>query len=504
MPEPDLMAEASVLAGVISYGTEAYLDASSVVRIESFTLFENQCLWKCLTYLLKDKDNLSKVDRPTLFSAATSCGMSEIFSGADMRSHVETVYRIPVELESVERLAGRLRILDVARDLTYRMDAAKDLLESITGDESIDHLLNISESPVHHVIDELSGVLKHNKARQFGEGFRERMRELVKNPRPTVGIPTGFKTFDRAIGGGIRPGSIELVCSRMKVGKSSFANNIALNVAGQLGIPVLNIDTEMTLEEQQNRAGAAISGIFINDLEHGTLTREQQVKLGEGIKKLESMPYYHEEVRDVGFDDTMTRIRRWVTRKVGFQPNGKANPCLVIYDYFQLMDGSDLGRMREDQVLKLQAKKLKDLMGNMGISCLCFAQQNRDGLEYKDERVIRGADAILDKVTSFWLFCRKDESEIVQMKPGQPKLTHELYYCFSRFGAGLDRSNYINIATDYSRGYMGEGPTRDELFQQQGGILKGVANGRVVERKSESGAGAGEAGPAERIDVGAV
>lgn len=486
MPEPDLMSEASVLAGIVRYGSEAFLDASMVLRSESFALFENQCLWKCLSYLLKDKDRVQVVDRPTLFSAASSVGLMDYFGQADMRSHIESVYRIPVEQESVERLALKLRILDVARDLSVKLERAKEELEAITGDESIDSLIGMAESPAHSTIDELSGGMRLNKARQFAEGARERFRELMKNPRDVVGIPTGFKHFDRAIGGGVRPGSVELICSRMKIGKSSFANNVAMNVAGGLGIPVLNVDTEMTIEEQQNRAAAAMAGLFIRDIELGKLTREQQVKLGQGLQALEQMPYYHDEVRGIGFDDILSRIRRWVVRTVGFRDDGRANPCLVLFDYFQLMDSQDMGRLAEHQALAFYAKKLKDMMGALGVPCIAFAQQNRDGLDFKDERVLRGADRILDKVTSFWLFCRKDEAEVVPSKPGEPKLTHELYYRFSRFGEGLDQANYINIATDYSRGYMGEGPTRDELFQQQGGVLKGVAHGRVLEQKSES------------------
>lgn len=483
-PEPDPMIEASVLAGIVRYGSEAFLDASMTLRPESFTVFENQCLWKCLSHLLAS-NQIATVDRPTLFSAATSLGLSDLFHQSDMKAHVETVYRIPVEQESIERFAKRLRILDVGRDLCQRMESTQEEISRITGEESVDHLLAMAESPAASVMNELAGVVRASKARQFAEGARERFRELVKNPRSGVGIPTGFKHFDRAIGGGVRPGCVALVASRMKIGKSSFANNVSLNVAGQLDIPVLYVDTEMTIEEQQNRAAAAMSGLFLEDVELGRLDKGQQRRLGEAISKLESMPYFHEDVRGLRFDDILSRIRRWVIRNVGLRDDGRANPCLIIFDYFQLLAADDMGRMAEHQALAFNAKKLKDQMATLGTACLAFAQQNRDGIDFKDERVLRGADRILDTVTSFWLFCRKAEADIPPNKPGEPKYTHELYYQFSRFGPGLPRENYINIATDYSRGYMGEGPTRDELFQQSGGLLKGVASGRVHEQPTD-------------------
>lgn len=478
LPEPDLMSEAAVLSGMVKYGSEAYLDASSLLRIESFTLVDNQVLWKCLSHILTG-GGITQVDRPTLYTAANSLGFSSYFQQEGMRQHVETIYRIPVHLESIEKLSIRLRILDVARDLRIRLREADELLARTTGDESVDFLLKTAESPAQTTLNELAGGLRLSRTRHFSEGARERFRELCKNPQKVVGVPTGFQTFDRAHGG-CRPGSVTLICARMKTGKTHFSNNLAINVAGSLNVPVLNVDTEMNIEEQQNRAAAALSGLWTDDVETGDLSREQQRKLGETLSQMEKMPRFYEEAKGLRFDDILTRIRRWVSREVGFQSNGKANPCLIVFDYFKLMGASDVSnRMSVHHTMGFQAEALKNLMGELGTPCIAFAQANRDGIDFRDERILRDADRILDSITAFWVFRRKGEGEVLPSRNGL-KYTHELYYCMSRHGKGLDRENYINIETDYSRGYMGEGPTRDELFQQMGGALKGVSSGRVT------------------------
>lgn len=481
-PEADLLGELSVLGGVFRYGTDAYLDVADILRVESFTLPENQAIYRCLQHALGGTERVGSLDRPSLYAAASSVGLSDYLQSPSISSHVESVLRVPVELESVRRLALRLRKLDVARDLTLRHHKALADLAAVRGDESIDDILRLSEEPTASVLAELSGGLRQVQVRPMAEGARERFRALIRTPLPQVGVPSGFSRFDRAIGGGFRPGAVDLICSRMKVGKSSLCNNVALTVAGRLGIPVLYVDTEMTIEEQQNRACAALAGVLVKKLETGDLTREEQVRLGEALKKYEAMPYDHAEMLDLSFEDILTHVRRWVARRVGFRGDGKANACLIIFDYFQIVSQADVGRQfAEWQVLGHMMTRLKNLMKQLGTPCLCFAQANRDGLDYKDERILRGADRILDKVTSFWVFCRKPEEAILPARPGEPRLTHELYYCFSRFGEGLARENYLNIATDYARGFMCEGPTRDELYQLQGGHLKGVAPGKVAE-----------------------
>lgn len=477
-PEPDPMIEASILAGLLHYGSEVYHEANSILRTESFVIVENQIIWKVLCAVLAS-GTFESVDRPTLYIAAKNIGAGDYFDNADIRKHIETLYRIPVDLASIERFCVQLRIIDVARELRGRLQQADELLSGVTGNESIDQIFRLGEQPVQSVMNELSGGVKFTRTRHISDGLRERLRERIKNPVSLVGIPTGFNRFDGAHGG-CRAGSLILVCARMKTGKTMFTNNIAVNVAEQLRIPVLNIDTEMEIEQQQFRAAACLSGLWTDDLECGHINRDQQVKLGAAIKRLEEMPYYYEQVKGLPFEDILTRIRRWVARYVGFESDGKAKPCIIVFDYFQLMTEAELSsRVSVHHKMGFQASALKDLMGELGVPCISFAQANRDGMEFRDERILRDADRILDKVTAFWVFRRKGDGEIMPARRGELRFTHELYYCMSRFGKGLDRENYINIGTDYSRGLMIEGPTRDELFQQNGGHLKGVGDGKV-------------------------
>lgn len=482
-PEPDLMAEAAVLSAVFTGGTSAYLDVADLLRVESFSIECNQVVWKCLDHLLKGAAQLPAIDRPSLYSAAQSLGVTDYLREKGNREHVEAVLRVPVEQAGVRALAGKLRTLDIARDLTARLGQAQVDLSSISGEESIDQILALAESPVQEYTTGLSGASAFAGPVLLAHGAREYFRNLIKNPRDCAGIPTGFPRFDNAIGGGLRPGGIELVAARPGIGKSSLANNMAMNITEGCGVPVLYVDTEMLREEQLCRAAANALGLRIRDVELGRLTREQQVALGKVLERYESNPYYHDCVNDMRPHEILSRIRRWVLRTVGLNDQGKANPCVVIYDYIHLMNPEDITKnIQERQALAFLMASLKSFVGKYGVSCIAFAQMNRDGLQFKDSRALRSSDQLQDKVTSLWLMYRKDHASVPEgHRPTDAKFTHELYCRKSRFGEGLAEENYINLATDLSRGLMTEGPTRDELFIQHGGLLKGLSNGPTTE-----------------------
>lgn len=68
-----------------------------------------------------------------------------------------------------------------------------------------------------------------------GALFIEHLDALAEG-RVEPGIPTHIPTSDRMLGGGIRPGKQIIVAARPSVGKSSFAQQLCLNLA-RMGTP---------------------------------------------------------------------------------------------------------------------------------------------------------------------------------------------------------------------------------------------------------------------------
>ena len=96
---------------------------------------------------------------------------------------------------------------------------------------------------IHNVVDGQGGlehtnstVLSVNRWTYSGKDYVD---FLAENKCDIIGVPTGFPKYDEAIGGGLRRKCVDLVSARPKVGKSVFADNVALNTSRQ-GIPRCN------------------------------------------------------------------------------------------------------------------------------------------------------------------------------------------------------------------------------------------------------------------------
>lgn len=491
-PEPDLASERGVLAGLCKFGEEAWADVGDLLRVESFTLDSNQVLWKCLEYAFGTM-RTKKIDVPTIYSAARSLGLSDFLQDPEEKRHLQAVLKYPIELSSLRQLARKVRKLDVARELIAKTYDIQNGLREVTGDESIDRLISLAEEPIHGLTSLLSKGFDSIGAVRLAEGAEEYFQNKMDNPVEELGISTGFPRYDRAIGGGLRRRAIDMIVARQKTGKSILGVNVALHVAVKLGVPVLYADSELEREEQLERAAACLAGIDTHLVESGRVPQNLRKRLLDAAGQLRESPLDYECVGGLAPEDILSRLRRWVIRTVGFDETGRTNPCLIVYDWFKLMDPSMLTRsMGEHQLLGHLIDSLKHFVRQYQVPCLMFGQQNRDGVEKKDTTTVRGSDRVIDTVSSFTIFRWKDEGGTeAGERPAAAKYTHELIPVVCRHGPGMRRDDYINVETDYRRAFVAEGPTRNELFSQNGGKLKGLSYDPVQSqpqsRQQESG-----------------
>ena len=66
-------------------------------------------------------------------------------------------------------------------------------------------------------------------------------------------------------------------------------------------------------------------------------------------------------------------MRRWISRVVGLNDKGKANDCVIIYDYLKLMDSAEIkGDMKEFQILGFMITALHNLSLKYEVPILNF------------------------------------------------------------------------------------------------------------------------------------
>jgi replicative DNA helicase len=449
----DLSAERAVLAGVCHYGAEGYVDVGDLITTNTFTDELHQLFYKCITNIFKDDPNVKGVDLASIYSSAKSIGVYNLVSDPVAAKLIRGIIKFPINLSNVRKLAAKIKKLEIARQGAICLEEAKNSVRSITGDESIDEIRSRMEAPIYEFTTELSNT-QSDGPELMGEGSDEHFQQLIDHPVDMMGISTGYPYYDMAIGGGLRPGTVNLIGARPKIGKTVFAMNVSLHIAGKLGLPVLILDTEMVKRDQRSRMWANLSEVTINEIETGRFAenswKRDKVELAK--EHLKSIPLHYLNISGKPFDETLSIMRRWVTRYVGLDDNGVTKPCAIVYDYLKLMDAGGLSKnLQEYQALGFQITSLHNFMVRYQVPCLSFIQLNRDGITKEETDAASGSDRLIWLCSNFSIFKPLSEEDTQQY--GNKTVNRKLSPIVARHGEGLSDGDYIlmNFKRPYAK-----------------------------------------------------
>jgi len=453
----DIGAERAVLAGLFTYGLESYVEISDLLDHGSFGNQNNQVIYKCIEKVLQ---NEAEVDLPAILSAAEQLNLSDAINTRQELEYINSLMEFPIKKDNVVYFAAQIKKYEFARKIKSLTSKISRDVESINGDESIDDIIGIVENPIMEFLREDDSG---HKPERLGEGVEEYLDFLMENKCDQIGVPTNFARYDASIGGGLRRKCVDLVSARPKVGKSVFADNVALNVANQ-GVPVLMLDTEMSKEDHLNRIIANLSGVPINEVATGSFTDndEKTISVKGAIDQIKDIPYTYISVAGAPFEQIMNSIKRWIMQEVGQDESGRTNECVVIYDYLKLMSSSSItSNIQEYQALGFQITSLHNLSVKYDFPCLSFVQLNRDGITRETTDTVSGSDRLIWLCTSFSIFKVKSPEELAEDGPNAGN--RKLVPVVCRHGPGMEDGNYINMRMLGEHACLNELRTRDEF-----------------------------------------
>jgi|TARA_R100000995_G_C3483262_1_gene125410 replicative DNA helicase len=480
----DIGAERAVLAGLFQYGIDAYVEVADVINASSFGHENNQVLYACVQHVV---ENNSDVDLPSILSAASALNHSERVENQTELQYIKSLFDFPVSQGNIFNFAVQIKKFEFARNIKkLTLKIHKDM-DSVNGSESIDEIIGKVEDPVMDFLREDDGGERPEK---IGKDVDEYIEFITENKCDVIGIPSGFDRFDHAIGGGLRRKCVDLVAARPKVGKSVFADNVALNVASD-GIPVLVLDTEMSKEDHLNRIIANLSGVPIQDVATGKFIDddEQNQKVHEAVEHISQIPYNYVSVAGKPFEQILNIIKRWIIQDVKMDDNGRTNECVVVYDYLKLMSSNSItNNIQEYQALGFQITNLHNLAVKFDFPCLSFVQLNRDGITKESTDAVSGSDRLIWLCTSFSIFKSKSPEELAE--DGPQAGNRKLVPIVSRHGAGLSDGDYINMRMLGEHAKLVELKTRNEFKSQpigDSGLIDAEGLEKVNEDVEEDG-----------------
>lgn len=466
--------ERAVLAGITTHGADCFFEVEDIIDIQDFYWIYNQELFKILAYLVHQKDTKT-FDIPSIQATAKILGYGDFANGGKHSEYLEAIIdEVGLSKENIQTLVVTIYKLSLARRGYLVTGAIQKNLKKITGAEDVDNIISQIEEPVFEFTGKI--MVQGVGVVSLGQKFSSVMTALSTTPQDIVGLPTGFPAWDTAIGGGLRPATVNVIGARAKKGKSFFCINVARNMA-ENGIPVLYLDTELVNETQLHRLTSLVSGVDLNHVETGQFVKNphESEAIWSCQEHIENLSIDHFSVAGLSPQAIISIARRWLSKTVGFTNSGSAKPCLIIYDYLKLMDdGGFKNNLQEYQLLGFLITALHNFAVKFKLPILATVQLNRDGVEKEGAEVISGSDRIVWLCSNFTILKQKIQTELNEDQPSNG--TKKLVVTDTRYGPGMESGEYINVIDHLEVGKLSEGKPFSVIAQS---ILKNQPNAVV-------------------------
>ncbi len=278
--------------------------------------------------------------------------------------------KIADAVPSTKNVESYIKIIIDKFYLRTLMITARDILDKTSdGTESPDELLDMAEQKIYDIRrgKNTSGPSKVSDI-VVAEVF-ERLNKLtsddidIKEKEKYLGMPTGFSYLDKVLGGGLHRSDLVIVGARPAMGKTSFALNVARNMAMQ-GRKVLFFSLEMSKEQLAQRIISTESRIVSNKFRTGDISDADWVKLGLALNNLVNCELYFDDSASINVAEMKARALRM-----------KDVDCIVI-DYLQLMSGTKRSENRVNEVAEI-TRGLKMMAKDLNIPVVTCSQLSR-------------------------------------------------------------------------------------------------------------------------------
>ena len=289
----------------------------------------------------------SKIDALIILEKLKDSGAFDEASG---KNYLMQLAQVVPSTENVENYCAIVRDKFFLRQL---ISISRDTIDDASGASAeADKILDAAEQRIYEI----------RKGKTSG-GF-QRLSDVISNEvYPTLhnitsenaeefkGIPTGFSKLDDIISG-LNRSDLILIGARPAMGKTSFALNIARNVAMR-GKKTVFFSLEMSNEQLASRVLSTEARVESNKLRSGNISNDEWIRIAEATSLLNKCDLYFDDTSTITVPEMKSKIRRM------------KNVDCVIIDYLQLMQSAKKTDNRVQEVsditrsLKLLAKDLK-------------------------------------------------------------------------------------------------------------------------------------------------
>ena len=274
---------------------------------------------------------------------------------------------------SPSRAASYAKIVADKYKLRMLITASREIIDdAAAAEEDTSVLLDSAEQRIFDIrsdgdkggLEKLSSVLL-----QTFDRLDSLNREADESVRP---VSTGIGDLDRVITG-LNRSDLIILAARPGMGKTSFALNIARNVACKSKKSVAFFSLEMSKEQLASRLLSSEALLGGTKLRTGKLTDEEWQRLIPASDILKNANLYIDDTPGITITEMKSRLRR--LRQID----------LVVVDYLQLMSSTRRIDSRVNEISEI-TRSLKIMAKELNVPVITLSQLSRASEQRPDHR----------------------------------------------------------------------------------------------------------------------
>ena len=358
-------AEQTVI-GALLLSPESLPTAILHLKPESFYGAQHRELY---SIILRMFSNHEPSDIVTVINEAVSAGVFEtsVMARTYLKGIVENV-------PTVSNFESYCKIVEDKYLLRALISASQEIIDLASeGGESSQTLLDLAEQKIYDIRQgrEIEGLTKlseivvmaYDKIQKLAGEDKEQYR----------GLRTGYTLLDTYISG-LNKSDMIVVAGRPGSGKTTFAVNMAANVAKRsTDTEIAIFSLEMSKEQIAQRMLSAEALVPNTSLSSGMISSDEWIKLAEAADALSKMQIYIDDTAGITVPQIKAKLRRM------------KNLGLVVIDYLQLMESANFHNNRVTEVSEI-TRQVKLMAKELNVPIILLSQLNRSVESRQDHR----------------------------------------------------------------------------------------------------------------------
>ena len=243
--------------------------------------------------------------------------------------------------------------------------------------QSFEYTLALIEKDFFELTNSIQPTESLTTAKVLTDVFAELKCKFL-NPE-LGGISSGFHALDK-LTQGFQNSDLIILAGRPSTGKTALSLNLALNCIRITKLPILFCSLEMSKEQIIYRLLSNETGINQMQLRSGQLTNNDWIKLNKIIRIVAKLPFFIDDNSNLSIQQIRSKIKTIILEQ------GQLG--LVIIDYLQLMQSTDIKFNNRVQELSQITRSLKQLAREFNIPIIALSQLSRNVDNRIDQRPI--------------------------------------------------------------------------------------------------------------------